>query len=142
MFSKPGGRNIKYEIVDNFLNFWFRFIYKYQSAVEIGNFGYLRSVVERDYPTYSGKILEKYFTEKLVNLQKYSAIGTWWEKGNQNELDIVAVNELNRTVLFAEVKRKKENISVPVLREKAKSLLQTQLNEYTTEYLGFSMEDM
>ena len=142
MFSKPGGRNIKYEIVDNFLNFWFRFIYKYQSAVEIGNFGYLRSIVERDYPTYSGKILERYFTEKLVNLHRYSAIGTWWEKGNQNELDIVAVDELNQTVLFAEVKRKKENISVPVLREKAKNLLHTQLNEYAAEYLGFSMEDM
>ena len=142
MFSKPGGRYIKYEIVDNFLNFWFRFIYKYQSAVEIGNFGYLRSIVERDYPTYSGKILERYFTEKLVNIQRYSAIGTWWEKGNQNELDIVAVDELNRTVLFAEVKRKKENISVPVLQEKAKNLLHAQLKEYAAEYLGFSMEDM
>ncbi len=142
MFAKPGGRNIKYEIVDNFLNFWFRFIYKYQSAVEIGNFGYLRSVVERDYPTYSGKILERFFTEKLVNLQQYSAIGTWWEKGNQNELDIVAVDDFTKAVLFAEVKRKKENISISVLQEKAKKLLQSQLKDYTAEYVGFSMEDM
>ena len=142
MFAKPGGRNIKYEIVDNFLNFWFRFIYKYQSAVEIGNFGYLRSIVERDYPTYSGKILERFFTEKLVNLQRYSAIGTWWEKGNQNELDIVAVDDFTKVVLFAEVKRKKENISISVLQEKAKKLLQSQLKDYTAEYMGFSMEDM
>ena len=142
MFSKPGGRNIKYEIVDNFLNFWFRFIYKYQSAVEIGNFGYLRSIVERDYPTYSGRILERYFTEKLVNLQQYSAIGTWWEKGNQNELDIVAVDELNKTVLFAEIKRKKENISLPVLQEKANKLLQSEFKYYTPEFVGFSMDDM
>lgn len=142
MFTKPGGRNIKYEIVDNFLNFWFRFIYKYQSAVEIGNFGYLRNIVERDYPTYSGKILERYFTEKLVNLQRYSAIGTWWEKGNQNELDIVAVDDFTKVVLFAEVKRKKENISILVLQEKAKKLLQSQLKDYTAEYMGFSMEDM
>ncbi len=142
MFAKPGGRNIKYEIVDNFLNFWFRFIYKYQSAVEIGNFGYLRSIVERDYPTYSGKILERYFAEKLVNLQRYSAIGAWWEKGNQNELDIVAVDDFTKVVLFAEVKRKKENISISVLQEKAKKLLQSQLKDYTAEYMGFSMEDM
>jgi hypothetical protein len=142
MFAKPGGRNIKYEIVDNFLNFWFRFIYKYQSAVEIGNFGYLRSIVERDYPTYSGKILERYFAEKLVNLQRYSAIGTWWEKGNQNELDIVAVDDFTKVVLFAVVKRKKENISISVLQEKAKKLLQSQLKDYTAEYMGFSMEDM
>lgn len=142
MFAKPGGRNIKYEIVDNFLNFWFRFIYKYQSAVEIGNFGYLRSIVERDYPTYSGKILERFFTEKLVNLQRYSSIGTWWEKGNQNELDIVAVDDFTKVVLFAEVKRKKENISISVLQEKAKKLLQSQLKDYTVKYMGFSMEDM
>ena len=142
MFSKPGGRNIKYEIVDNFLNFWFRFIYKYQSAVEIGNFGYLRSIVERDYPMYSGRMLERYFIEKLVNLQRYSAIGTWWEKGNQNELDIVAVDDFNKVVLFAEVKRKKENISMPVLQEKAGNLLRSQLKEYAAEYVGFSLEDM
>jgi AAA+ ATPase superfamily predicted ATPase len=142
MFSKPGGRNIKYEIVDNFLNFWFRFIYKYQSAVEIGNFGYLRSIVERDYPMYCGRMLERYFTEKLVNLQRYSAIGTWWEKGNQNELDIVAVDDFNKVVLFAEVKRKKENISMPVLQEKAGNLLRSQLKEYAAEYVGFSLEDM
>lgn len=142
MFSKPGGRNIKYEIVDNFLNFWFRFIYKYQSAVEIGNFGYLRSIVERDYPMYSGKILERYFTEKLVNQRRYSGIGTWWEKGNKNELDIVAVDDFNKTVLFAEVKRKKENISMSVLQEKAGNLLRSQLKEYAAEYVGFSMEDM
>ena len=52
----------------NFLNFLFHFIYKYQSAVEIGNFEYLRTIVDRDYPTYSGKILERYFTEKFATV--------------------------------------------------------------------------
>jgi len=141
MFSKPGGRSIKYAIVDNFLNFWFRFIYKYQSAVEIGNFEYLRAIVERDYPTYSGKILERYFTEKFATQNLYSAIGTYWEKGNQNEIDIVAVNDFEKTVMVAEVKRKKENISIPLLEEKGKSL-KSQLEGYIFEYQGFSMDDM
>ena len=101
--------------MDNFLNFWFRFIYKYQSAVEIGNFEYLRTIVERDYPTYSGKILERYFTEKFAAQHLYSAIGTYWEKGNQNEIDIIAVNDLEKAVLVAEVKRKKENISIAIV---------------------------
>lgn len=141
MFSKPGARNIKYAIVDNFLNFWFRFIYKYQSAVEIGNFEYLRNIVERDYPTYSGKILERYFTEKFATQHLYSAIGTYWEKGNQNEIDIIAVNDFEKTVLIAEVKRKKENISISLLEEKGKNL-QSQLKGYTFEYKGLSMDDM
>ena len=141
IFSKLGGRNVKYAIVDNFLNFWFRFIYKYQSAVEIGNFKYLRTIIDRDYPTYSGRILERYFTGKLTALQQYSAIGTYWEKGNQNEIDVVAVNDLEKTILFAEVKRKSENISLPLLKQKAKNL-QTQLPDYKAEFKGFSMEDM
>ena len=141
IFSKSGARNVKYAIVDNFLNFWFRFIYKYQSAVEIGNFSYLRTIVERDYPTYSGKILERYFTGKLAALQQYSAIGTYWEKGNENEIDIVAVNELEKTVLYAEVKRKSENIGIPLLKQKSKNL-QAQLPGYVAEFKGFSMEDM
>lgn len=141
MFSKPGGRNLKYAIVDNFLNFWFRFIYKYQSAVEIGNFEYLKTIVKRDYPTYSGKILERYFTEKFAAQHAYSAIGTYWEKGNQNEIDIVAVNDLEKNVLLAEVKRKKENISIPLLQGKGKNI-QSQLKGYTFEYLGLSIDDM
>ncbi len=141
MFSKPGGRSIKYTIVDNFLNFWFRSIYKYQSAVEIGNFEYLRNIVERDYPTYSGKILERYFTEKFATQHLFSAIGTYWEKGNQNEIDIIAVNDFEKTVLVAEVKRKKENISIPILQERGRNL-QSQLKGYSFEYLGLSIDDM
>lgn len=38
ILSKPGSRNQKYFIEDNFLSFWFRFIYKHRSAIEIGNF--------------------------------------------------------------------------------------------------------
>jgi len=75
-------------------------------------------------------------------LQQFSAIGTWWEKGNQNELDIVAVDELNRKALIAEVKIKKENISLPALQERASKLLQLQLNEYNVNYVGYSMENM
>lgn len=42
--------------------FWFRFIYKYSGAIEIGNLSYVKNIVQRDYQTYSGKILLKYGT--------------------------------------------------------------------------------
>ena len=41
IFAKPNGRIQKYIIEDNFLSFWFRFIYKYQSAIEIENYDYV-----------------------------------------------------------------------------------------------------
>jgi len=52
--SKPGSRVQKYKIADNFLNFWFRFIYRNRSSVETANFQYLKDIVKRDYQTYSG----------------------------------------------------------------------------------------
>lgn len=67
--------------------------------------------------------------EKMIEEQSYSAIGTYWEKRNQNEIDIVAVNDSRKTILFAEVKRKKENISIPLLKEKAQKL-RSRFNGY------------
>jgi AAA+ ATPase superfamily predicted ATPase len=141
IFAKPNSRSVKYQINDNFLNFWFRFIYKYRSVVEIGNLTYLTEIVKRDYQTYSGRILEKYFIEKMIEEGNFSAIGTYWEKSNQNEIDIVAVNDLDKSVIFAEIKRKKENISIPGLINKAKNL-QAQLKDYHAEFVGLGIEDM
>ena len=141
VLAKPGGRNMKYAIHDNFLNFWFRFIYKYRSAIEIENFDYVRSIIERDYATYSGLILEKYFVEKLIVSQQYSLVGTYWEKSNQNEIDIVAINEVEKKALFVEVKRKAENINLKALKEKSLKLTQS-LTGYEFSYKGFSIGDM
>ena len=141
IFAKPNSRSVKYQINDNFLNFWFRFIYKYRSVVEIGNLNYLKEIVMRDYQTYSGRILEKYFIEKMMEEGNFSAIGTYWEKGNLNEIDIVAVNDLDKSVIFAEVKRKKEKVSITGLKNKVKNL-QAQLKDYHAEFLGLSIEDM
>ena len=139
--SKAEHRTVKYSIEDNFLSFWFRFIFKYHSAVEAGNLEYIKEIVLRDYNTYSGKILEKYFVEELKAQRKYNIIGTYWERGNQNEIDIVAVNELEKKVLFAEVKRNKQNISIEKLREKSKKLIQ-DFKGYQFEFHAFSLEDM
>ena len=141
ILAKPNSRTVKYSIEDNFLKFWFRFIYKYRSAVEAGNLDYLKEIIRRDYTTYSGTILEKYFTEQLKAEKKYNNMGTYWERNNQNEIDIVAIDDLNKTVLFAEVKRNKNNISIEKLKEKSFTLIQ-QFKEYQLDYQGFSLENM
>ena len=119
MFSCPGGRNIKYEIAESFLNFRFRIIYKYLSAVEAGIFVYLRSIVERDYLTFNGKMPERYFKEKQAGLQRYSENGIWCEKGDRIELVMVGIDDFSKSVLFTEVKRRIENIIIPALKEKS-----------------------
>ncbi|SER81310.1 ATP-binding protein [Flavobacterium frigoris] len=141
ILAKPNSRSVKYSISDNFLSFWFRFIYKYRSAVEAGNLDYLKQIIDRDYTTYSGKILEKYFIEERKAEKKYNLIGTYWERNNQNEIDIVAVNDLAKTVLFAEVKRNKNNIDIGKLEEKSAQLLQ-QFKGYKVSYIGYSLDDV
>ena len=53
VLSKPGGRIQRYTMNDNFLAFWFRFVYKYRRALEIGNYRYVRELVDRDFSTWS-----------------------------------------------------------------------------------------
>lgn len=141
ILSKPNSKSVKYTIEDNFLKFWFRFIYKYRSTVEIGNLDYLKEIVKRDYAVFSGKILEKYFTQKLMDEKKYNIIGTYWERNNQNEIDIVAINELEKKMLFAEVKRNPDKINLQELKEKSKNLIQ-QFKGFQFEYRGFTLEDV
>ncbi len=141
IFAKPKSRQVRYEVEDNFLHFWFRFIYKNKGAVEIGNFGYMKKLFDKNYSTYSGKFLEKYFTEKLALSGDWAEIGNYWEKGNKNEIDIVAVNHLDKRALIAEVKRKKEYYSEHLLRRKAYELMK-KLGGYDIEYKGLSMKDM
>lgn len=141
ILAKPSGRLVKYAIEDNFLNFWFRFIYKYRSAVEAGNIDYLKKIVDRDYNIFSGKILEKYFIEKIKLEKKYNLIGTYWERGNQNEIDIVAVNDASKTVLFAEVKRNKKSINPDQLKTKSEALI-SKFQGYKFLYKGYSLEDL
>lgn len=141
IFSKPNSRSIKYQIKDNFLNFWFRFIYKHRSAVEIGNIDYIKNIVERDYNVYSGRILEKYFTDKMMQDGVYSDIGTYWEKGNNNEIDIVAVNEFEKRLVLAEVKRNKDKIKMNILQQKASSLVKN-FSKYSIEYIPLSLDEM
>ncbi|MDP2188215.1 MAG: ATP-binding protein [Sphingobacteriaceae bacterium] len=141
ILAKPNSRMVKYTVEDNFLNFWFRFIFKHRSAIEIGNLAYIKELVVRDYPTFCGRFLEKYFIEKLKAEKSYNLIGTYWERDNQNEIDIVAINELSKRILIAEVKRNPNQISLPKLKEKAKKLL-LDFNGYEIDYQGLSLRDM
>lgn len=141
ILAKPSGRTIKYSLEDNFLKFWFRFVYKYRSAVEIGNLDYLKEIVKRDYALYSGVVLEKYFVEQFKEQKKYTNLGTYWERNNQNEIDIVAIDDLEKEVVFAEVKRNKNKINLEVLREKSKKIAH-EFRNYRLSYIGLSLEDM
>lgn len=140
-FSNKGTKNIKYAINDNFLNFWFMFIYKNASAVELRNFGYLKKFTKKYFDIFLGRVLEKYFIEKLSQSGEYSYIGSYWDKKGENEIDIIALNEMEKKALIAEVKLNKNKIDLNILRKKAEKI-RDYLKEFKVEYFGFSLEDV
>jgi len=144
IFSRPASKQVKYAIEDNFLSFWFRFIYKYQNYIEAGGFAHLRKIVERDYPTFSGLMLERYFKEKYRESGEYTSIGGFWDRKGENEIDLIAVNELERTVEVIEVKRNADRIDRGLLKQKGDRFLSNcqELKGYDVTYKGLSLKDM
>lgn len=133
--------NVKYGIKDNFLNFWFRFIFKYRSAVEIGNLDYLREKVKADYSTFSGFILERYFRQLYREMGLYNTVTNYWEKGGENEIDLIAVNEADKEIVVAEVKRNPDRISIPLLESKSKNIV-SKRPSWSFDYVALSLNDM
>jgi len=136
--------NVRYRIEDIFLTFWFRFIFKYNYMLEIDAFDSLRSIVERDYETYSGKMLERYFKDKLIEEQQYTQIDNWWSRNGADEIDLIAVNEITKQASFFEIKRNEKELDLPLLEQRTNTFLVAtrQLKKYTISAKGLSMEDM
>ncbi|MBC8391256.1 MAG: ATP-binding protein [Deltaproteobacteria bacterium] len=139
--AKPGTRFVKYRINDNFLSFWFRFIYRNMSAIETGNYEYVKALIVRDYSTYCGPVLEKMFRELLATKKQYNKIGAYWDRKSENEIDIVAVNEMKKKILMAEVKLNLSKISIKKLKEKSEKLL-VSYPGHKTEFKGLSMANI
>lgn len=144
IFEKKSQRNIRYKITDNFLQFWFRFVFRYQYMVELDNYEAMREVLERDYDTYSGIILERYFRQFLAESGRFTRIGSWWDRKGENEIDIVAENELDKTLLLAEVKRNRKNYSKEELIRKSAAFFNSvgDFKDYTVRYKGLSLKEM
>lgn len=141
--AKERSQSVRYEIEDNFLRFWFRYYDRNQSIVEIKNFVALRNIIKNDYTTFSGHSLEKYFRLKMMESHKYSAIGSWWERGgSENEIDIVAISIEKGKAVAVEVKRQKKNFNYSKFSEKVKHLKEKILNKFEITPICLSIEDM
>ena len=70
------------------------------SLIQNDRFDYINRILDRDLSTYSGSILEKLFIEIVGYAPDYGLIGNYWEKGNLNEIDIVAIDDIDKKNLF------------------------------------------
>lgn len=143
ILAKERSQTVRYEIKDNFLRFWFNYFDRHRSLIEIKNFSALQQIIKDDYTTYSGIMLERYFRQKMAESLQYMAIGAWWEpKGDQNEIDIVALKLKKNEAVAIEVKRQKKNCRPEALDQKAQHLKTKALPKYLIETYCLSLEDM
>ena len=144
IYEKSSNKSVHYAINDQFLKFWFRFIYKYTHIIEAGGNDRLRTIVERDFSTFSGKSLESYFLEVMKESGEYTRLGYWHDRKGENEIDIVAEDELENKIEFIEVKRQEKNFDEAVLRAKSDLFFNAvgAFKGYDVIYRGLSIDDM
>lgn len=107
----------RYKIKDNFYKFWFKFIFKNRSMIEQGLQKEVFDSIVQEFNSYIGKVFEDVCKEFLIEKRpfKLTKIGKWWHK--DKEIDIVALNEKTRDILFAECKWQERVDARKILKE-------------------------
>ena len=98
--------------------------------------------MEQQYEQFSGRTLEQYFQQKMMETGQYTLVGNWWDRKGVNEIDLIALNEFDKTGVVAEVKRQSHRISLKALEEKMMALPSSDFGKYSLSMCGLSMEDM
>lgn len=141
MFSKPESRKARWSVNDNYLSFWFRFIFPNQYLIETGRNDLLREFVDRNYDQYSGFVLEKYFRAKISQQERVTNVSSYWDNKGENEIDLIALNDLDKTAIVAEVKCNPKKIDLNLLQTKTTSI-KKELAKYKVELRSLSLNDM
>ncbi len=142
MFSKPGSRNLRWCVEDCFLRFWFRFILPNQALIERQRNDLLLEIVERDYNDYTGLVLEQYFRQKMSEEERVTMVGNYWDRKGMNEIDLIALNDIDKTALVAEVKRNADRYNPKLLQEKYDTIRNNFGKYKEVQLKGLSMQDM
>ena len=137
-------KNAAYHIEDMFFRFWFRQVFRNQEYVELGRFSELQDLVARDFDTFTGYALERYFYWKFVEDTHYVRMGGWWDRKGENEIDLVCEDASEGALDFYEIKRDKSRISLKELERKTAAFFvkNPELQGRVVSLKGLSIEEM
>jgi len=129
-----------YIIEEPFFNFWFRFVYPNVSDLEIGLVEEVFSRISPQLNSYYGIMFEYIILGMLktgeINLPfNFNWFGKWWHK--DKEIDILALNEKTKEILFAECKWQSRVNAKKICKELAEKAQHVQWhNEERKEYFA------
>ena len=143
IYAKENSKKVRYTLNDCFLIFWFRFFYKYQALVENRALKALGDIIQRDYSSVSGFMMERWFAKKFQEQGRY-VVGKWWDRKGDNEIDLIVVDPIAKEAWFYELKKQSYRYKESEFREKVDNVVsQTPELQKLTIHLGsLSLEDM
>lgn len=122
--SPMKSRTGRYKIIDNFLSFWFYFYDKNRSYMEQERFDEILKYFNREFNAFVGKKFEKFIISlikerKILPEIEVDHIGNQWGKSEVGtyEVDVVALNDSKKEILFGECKWKEKVNALEVLKE-------------------------
>jgi AAA+ ATPase superfamily predicted ATPase len=113
--TKVKSKKTTYSIDDNFFSFSFLFTEPHKSNLEIGEIEVTEEKLHQNFNTFVGRRFEKLIREEILqklDIFTSQKIGRWWghyrdeitNTRREIEIDIVALNENTKEILFGECK--------------------------------------
>lgn len=111
-----------YKIKDNYIRFWFSFVYPNRSFIEIGNSRIVMDKIRKSLVSgHIAYVYEDVCRERMWELNAeerwpfhFSKIGRWWNA--HDEIDIAAIDPDSSNLILGECKFWQEPVGVSVLR--------------------------
>lgn len=135
-----------YKIRDNFLQFWFRFIYPNRSYIESGNQSIVMSKLKKNFiDNHVSFVYEEMCRQEIWNLADvwpytFDKVGRWWDSRN-NEIDVMATDSEGGNLLVGECKFWEGPVGINVLKslEEKAEMVEWNKNNRHIWYVLFSI---
>jgi hypothetical protein len=111
-----------YKFKDNYLLFWFKFIYPNRSRIEDGHKNDVVNKLEANLKdSHVAFIYEDICRSGMRNIAEFTglnisldSVGRWWDK--DEEIDVVALDNSQNTIIFGECKYWTDKVGISVLK--------------------------
>jgi AAA+ ATPase superfamily predicted ATPase len=126
-------KKTQYILKDSMFKFWYEFIPKASSVIELGQGDlYYEKVVRPSLHSFMGSVFEdmcRYYTLEMGVRNEFDSfitnVGTWWgvevvidengeRKSQSTDIDVVGISEIEKTAVVGECKFKNEKIDKPI----------------------------
>lgn len=142
-----------YFISDNFLRFWFRYVYPYKGELELDNMQISLDELDKDfkekfvafaYEDICKEIFARLCSDKAIDFTP-SKIGSYWlnDKSGNTQIDVMAVDTVNKRLFAGECKYHNQPVNADVYFELVKKVdnsseIKSAFKGYTVIYGVFS----